>query len=187
MKETIKENHFSVSLAILSERNLKFTRVTSKNINKTTGHLDKLSAETVDLTVNLEFTHTQKKHWRGTIPGRKSNKKLKNRSQSHRRWSVKCRSNISKINWIRGQISRNNLPIDDIKEASEKKSKYIADKLGIESDVEIDRCHRAGSCKTKAGQNLDRSLTVVSRLNKFKDKQRILNNAKNSEKNGHLY
>ena len=77
MKETIKENHFSVSLAILSERNLKFTRVTSKNINKTTGHLDKLSAETVDLTVNLEFTHTQKKHWRGTIPGRKSNKKLK--------------------------------------------------------------------------------------------------------------
>ena len=59
--------------------------------------------------------------------------------------------------------------------------------MGIESDVEIDRCHRTGSCKTKAGQNLDQSLTVVSRLNKFKDKQGILNNAKNSEKNGHLY
>ena len=31
LKETIKENDFSVSLEILSERNLKFTRVKSKN------------------------------------------------------------------------------------------------------------------------------------------------------------
>ena len=54
----------------------------------------------------------------------------------------------------------------------------IADKLGIESDVEIDRCHRIGPRKTKTGQNRDRPRTVVCRLNRFKDKQRILNNAK---------
>ena len=52
------------------------------------------------------------------------------------------------------------------------------DKLGIESDVEIDRCHRIGFRKTKTGQNQDQPRTVVCRLNRFKDKQRILNNAK---------
>ena len=31
LKETMKENHFSISLEILSEGNLNFTRVTSKN------------------------------------------------------------------------------------------------------------------------------------------------------------
>ena len=61
------------------------------------------------------------------------------------------------------------------------------DKLGIESDIEIDRCHRIGPRKTKTGQNRDRPRTVVCRLNRFKDKQRILNNAKKPEKHGHLY
>ena len=54
---------------------------------------------------------------------------------------------------------RNNLPIDGIKEepgetweACEKKiQNIIANKLGIESDVEIDRHHRIGPCKTKIG------------------------------------
>ena len=54
----------------------------------------------------------------------------------------------------------------------------IADELGIESDVEIDKCHRIGPRKAKAGQNRDRPRTVVCRLNRFKEKQSILNNAK---------
>ena len=52
-------------------------------------------------------------------------------------------------------------------------------KLGIKSDIEIDRCHRIGPHKTKTGQDWDRPRTVVCRLNRFKDKQSILNNAKN--------
>ena len=56
----------------------------------------------------------------------------------------------------------------------------IADKLGIESDVEIVRCHRIGPRKT-TGQNRDRRRTVVRR---FKDKQRILNNAKKLKNTG---
>ena len=59
--------------------------------------------------------------------------------------------------------------------------------MGIESDVEIDRCHRIGSCKTKTGQNRDRPRTVVCTINRFKDKQRMLNNAKKPKKHGHLY
>ena len=56
--------------------------------------------------------------------------------------------------------------------------------MGIESDVEIDRCHRIGPRKTKTGQNRDRPRTVVCRLNRFKDKQRILNNAKKLKNTG---
>ena len=91
---------------------------------------------------------------------------------------------------------RNNLQIDGIKgesnetrEAGEKKfQNIIADKLGTESDIEIDRCHRIGPCKTKTGQNRDRPCTVVCRLNRFKDKQRILNNTKKLKSTGiYLY
>ena len=43
------------------------------------------------------------------------------------------------------------------------------DKLGIESDVEIDRCHRIMSCKTKTGQDRDQPCTAVCRFDRFKD------------------
>ena len=61
----------------------------------------------------------------------------------------------------------------------------IVDKLGIESDIEIDGCHRIEPRKAKTGQNRDRPSTVVCR-NRFKDKQRILNNAKKL-KNTRIY
>ena len=54
----------------------------------------------------------------------------------------------------------------------------IAYKLGIESDIKIDRCHRIGPRKTKTDQDWDRLYTVVCRLIMFKDKQSILNHAK---------
>ena len=49
----------------------------------------------------------------------------------------------------------------------------IAGKLGIESDEKIDRYNRI------AGQDRDRLRAVICRRNRFKDKQRILSNAKN--------
>ena len=61
----------------------------------------------------------------------------------------------------------------------------ITDKLSIESDVEIYRYHRIGPRKT--GQDRDRLPTIACRPNRFKDKQRISNNAKKAEKHGHLY
>ena len=56
--------------------------------------------------------------------------------------------------------------------------------MGIESDVEFDRCHRIEPRKIKSGQDRDRPRTVVCRLNRFKDKQRILNNAKKLKNTG---
>ena len=54
--------------------------------------------------------------------------------------------------------------------------------MGIERDVEIDRYHRIGPRKIKTSQIWDRPRTVVCRLNRLKDKQRILNNAKKKKK-----
>ena len=50
--------------------------------------------------------------------------------------------------------------------------------MGIENDIEIDRCHIIGPRKTKRDQDRDRLYTVVCRLIRFKDKQNILNHAK---------
>ena len=63
-------------------------------------------------------------------------------------------------------------------EACEKKiQNIIADRSGKVDDVEIDRCHRIEPHKTKTSQNRDRPRTAVCRVNRFKNKQRILNNA----------
>ena len=67
---------------------------------------------------------------------------------------------------------------------SKKIQNIITDKLGIESDVEIDRCHRIEPRKTNTGQNRDRPRTVSCRLNRFKDKQRILHKAKKLKNTG---
>ena len=65
-----------------------------------------------------------------------------------------------------------------------KSQNIIADKLGIESDVEIDRCYIMGPRKTKTGQNWDWLRTVFCRLNRFRDKQCVLNNAKKLKNTG---
>ena len=52
----------------IHEKNIK--ELINPNVNKTTERLNKLSAEIVDLTARLEFTH---KNWPGTIPGKKRN------------------------------------------------------------------------------------------------------------------
>ena len=56
--------------------------------------------------------------------------------------------------------------------------------MGIESDVEIDKCHGIGPCKTNPGQDCDRPRTVVWKLYIIKDKQYILDNAKKLKNTG---
>ena len=61
----------------------------------------------------------------------------------------------------------------------------IADKLGTESDVKIDGCHKIWLRKTKTDQNRDRPRSVVCRLNRFKDIQYSLQ-LTDTLKGGHL-
>ena len=49
--------------------------------------------------------------------------------------------------------------------------------LGFATELEIDRCHRAKS-RDQSDQDEGRPGTIICRFNKFKDKQKILNNIK---------
>ena len=167
----------------IHESNIK--ELINSNVNKTTERLDKLSAEIVDLTASLEFT--QKKIDEELFQVKKEIKNLKTEVKAIEDDLLNADEVSAKLVELEDRSRRNNLRIDGIKEepnetweACEKKIQdIIADKMGIESDIEIDSCHRIGPGKTKTGQNRDRPRTVVCRLNRFKDKQRILNNAKN--------
>ena len=173
------------------ESNIK--ELINSNVNKTTERLDKLSAEITDLTASLEFT--QKKIDEELFQVKKEIKNLKTEVKAMEDDLLNANEVSAKLVELEDRSRRNNLRIDGIKEepnetweACEKTIQdIIVDKLGIESGVKIDRCHRIGPRKTKTSQDRDRPRTVVCRLNRFKEKQRILNNAKKPEKHVHLY
>ena len=54
----------------------------------------------------------------------------------------------------------------------------IKEKLEIQDPIEIDRCHRMGKHKR------NRPGTIIFKLNKFNDKQKILRNARNLKDTG---
>ena len=172
----------------IHESNIK--ELLNSNVNKTTERLDKLSAKIVDLTASLEFT--QKKIDEELFQVKKDIKNLKTEVKAIEDDLLNAEEVSAKLIKLEERSLRNNFRIDGIKEepnetweACEKKiQNIIEDKLGIDSDVEIDRCHRIGPRKTKTGQNRDRSRTVICRLNRLKEKQRILNNVKKLKNTG---
>ena len=81
---------------------------------------------------------------------------------------------------------RNNLRFDGLTEdtnetwddCERKIQKILSDKLEITEDVEIERCH----CMGKRKENRPR--TIIYRFLRFKDKQKILKNAKKLKNSG---
>ena len=60
----------------------------------------------------------------------------------------------------------------------EKVRKFIKDKLGIEDEIEIDRCHRikkSGKDQSNNKRN-SRPRTIICRRLRFKDKQKLRKN-----------
>ena len=125
------------------ESNIK--ELINSNVNKTTERLDKLSAEIVDLTASLEFT--QKKIDEELFQVKKEIKNLKTEVKAIEDDLLNADEVSAKLVELEDRSRRNNLRIDGIKEepnetweACEKNPK-IADKLGIDSDIKIERCH----------------------------------------------
>ena len=77
---------------------------------------------------------------------------------------------------------RNNLCIDDIKEINNDSWENCEqqEKLNIEKNIQIDRCHRAGK------KHINHPRTTFCRITKFKVKQLILKNS-NKLKNSIIY
>ena len=95
---------------------------------------------------------------------------------------------------LEDRSQRNNIRIDGIEEeqyetcdrCEEKVRKVIKDELGIEDEVEIDRCHRmkkSGKDRSNNERNLG-PCTIVCRLLRFKDKQIIIQVSKKLKNTG---
>ena len=88
---------------------------------------------------------------------------------------------MEKLIELEDRSRRNNLRIDNIPEVSHETWEMCEDsvkdliktKLEINDEIEIDRCHRMGKFKDKK-----KPRSIVSRFLRFKDKQKILLNAK---------
>ena len=82
----------------------------------------------------------------------------------------------------------NNLRIDGLTENTKETwdgcgknvQEVLRDKLSIQDDIELDRCHRMGKRRGSRPQ------TITCRFVRFKDKQKILQNAKKL-KNTEIY
>ena len=110
----------------IHESNIK--ELINSNVNKTTERLDKLSAEIVDLTASLEFTH--KKIDEELFQVKKEIKNLKTEVKAIEDDLLNADEVSAKLVELEDRSRRNNLRIDGIKEepnetweACEKKSK----------------------------------------------------------------
>ena len=92
----------------------------------------------------------------------------------------------SKLIELEDRARRINLRIDGIAEdqneswheCEEKVLEVIKEKLELQDPLEIDRCHLMGKHKR------NRTRTILFKLNKFKDKQKVLRNTRNLKDTG---
>ena len=161
------------------EHETKMSEMISHNLQNTNDRLDKISKEMNELTKSLEFTQDQLE---GEINSIKENIK-------HLETSIKGIEDdlldpndvSSKLIELEDRSRRNNLRIDGIEEIPNetwedceiKIQELIKNKLKINEHIEIDRCHRLSKKK-----NQNRPRTIICRITKFKEKQKILKNAK---------
>ena len=100
----------------------------------------------------------------------------------------------NKLIELEDRSRRNNIRIDGIEDdqnetwdsCEEKVQKLIKKKLGLENEVEIERCHRMKNKNKDQSNNERRSRprTIVCKLLRFKDKQKIIQNSKKLKNTG---
>ena len=146
--------------------------------------LNKISEEVDEIKKSLEFTQNKFDEELAIV---KSNiKKVKSDMKEITEDLLDSDKVSSKLIELEDRSLRNNLRIDGIAEdqneswheCEEKVLEVIKGKLEIQDPIEIDRCHRMGKHKR------NRPRTIIFKLNKFKDKQKILRNARNLKDTG---
>ena len=163
------------------EHETKMSEMISNNLQNASDCLDKISKEMTELTKSFELTQYQLE---GEINNIKENTK-------HLETSIKGIEDglldpndvSSKLIELedRSRWNRNNLCIDGTVETLNKTweecdikiQELMKNKLKINEHIEIDRCHRLSKKK-----NQNRPRTIICRITKFKEKQKILKNVK---------
>ena len=158
------------------EKNIK--ELIDTNVKRTNERLDQLSSDINDLKESLEFTESEIND--NIIKVETELKEVKSNMRAIENDLLNPDEVSDKLIELEDRSRRNNLRVDGIEESPDetwetcenKIKKVIKEKLDIDADVELDRCHRMGK---KRG---NRPRTVVCRFTKFKDKQCVLSHAR---------
>ena len=162
-----------------ASQELVIKEMINDSIKETKERLDKISQDVTDLKQSLEFTQDETKEEIDNI--KSTLKDLEKNVKIIEDDLLDAEQVSSKLIELEDRSRRNNLRIDGIEEnpnetwdeCEESVQEIIKEKLGITEPIEIDRCHRMSKRK---GSNRPR--TVICRITKYKDKQKILKNAK---------
>ena len=176
----------------LEDHDKKLFEILKSHLEAANQRLNKISDEVVQLTKSLKFTQAEVKK---EITNIKDNlNQVKTELKELGKHALDPNYVTNKLIELEDRSRRNNIRIDGIEEeqyetwdrCEEKIQKVIKDKLGIEDDVEIDRCCRmkkSGKDRLNNERNL-RPRTIICRLLRFKDKQRIIQSSKKLKNTG---
>ena len=167
IREIIKEE--------LKNQKEKIKEIVKLELTTTNESLDKISKEVADLTESIEFTQGEVKDIKEDISQVQTNLRHIEDDMLDPNYVMET------LIELEDRSRRNNLRIDGISEVSHETWEMCEDsvkdliktKLEINDEIEIDRCHRMGKPKS-----------IVCRFLRFKDKQKILSNAKKLKNTG---
>ena len=183
IKEEFKEHERKINEEF-KEHEKKINEMLKSQLENTNGCLEKISKEVLEITKSLEFTQGQLNDEIAIVKNDISQVKADMREMENDLLDPYDVSN--KLVEMEDRSRRNNLRFDGLvdnsketwEECERKVQEVISNHLEIEHDVEIERCHRMGKRKG------NRPRTIVCSFLRFKDKQKILQNAKKLKDTG---
>ena len=168
----------------LREHEKKLNEILKSQLQNTNERLDKISNEILEITKSLEFTQGKLDEEIAIVKNDIS--KIKSDMQVLEDDLLDPNEVSKKLTELEDRSPRNNLRFDGLTEdpnetqddCERKVQDVILNKLNIEGNIEIDRCHRFGKRRGS------RPRTIVCRFLRFKDKQKIIQNAKKLKDTG---
>ena len=167
----------------LASHQMVIKEMINDNIKVTNDCLDRILQDVTDLKQSLEFTQEQMKEEINKI--KKDLKDLDKNINEVQQDLLDPKYVSSKLIESEDWSRRNKLRIDEIDEepnetwdkCGSRVQELIEVNLGITDTIEFERCHRI-SAQTNSSKNQNRSRTIICKVTKFKDKQKILKSAK---------
>ena len=170
----------------------KFSEILKSHLETTNQRLNEISGEVLELTKSLEFTQGEVKEEITCIKDDLNQVKMDLQELGEDVLDPDYVTN--KLIELEDRSRRNNIRIDGIEDdqnetwdsCEEKVQKLIKEKLGLKNEVEIERCHRMKKKNKDQSNNERRSRprTIVCKLLRFKDKQKIIQNSKKLKNTG---
>ena len=169
IREVVKEE--------FADHEKKFSEILKSHLETTNQRLNEISGEVLELTKSLELTQGEVKEEITCI--KDDLNQVKTDLQELGEDVLDPDYVTNKLIELEDRSRRNNIRIDGIEDDQKEE-------LGLENEVEIERCHRMKKKNKDQSNNERRShpRTIVCKLLRFKDKQKIIQNSKKLKNTG---